>query len=150
MWMVRVLFASAVLSAVIAGAVLAAEFKLYPGAHEDDWSRTMAQQARTVAAAAAPGRRVDVYVTGDTYEQVYAFYKALGPEDPTTQGTLPALQRMMPAGQQLHMAVFLLDDAPSLSKSKAWVKVQRPAVADFASKQMRDVTLIEVVRDQAP
>jgi hypothetical protein len=131
-----------------AAALGAAPFKLYPGAHEDDWSRTQVAKARATAAAAAPHRSVDLYVTDDPYDRVFAFYSAEGHEDETTRRMLPMLQRVLPAGQQLHMAVFILDGAPSLSRSHAWVKVQRPALVDLGGHEVRDITMIEVVRDQ--
>ena len=79
-------------------------------------------------------------MTPDSYDKVYAFYKAFAQE--TSPGGGPRL----PDGTQIRWSFFLLDDAKSMAGSKLWLKIQRPSVVDTEMKDIRDVTSIQVVR----
>ncbi len=118
-------------------AAAAAEFKLYPGAGTDAWSDEAQRSARAVL---PPGTDSDVFVTRDAYEKVYAFYKQSGQEVTLHPGP------RLPDGTQIKWSFFVLDGAPTLAKSKLWLKVQRPTVADMEMKNVKDVTSIQVVR----
>ena len=122
---------------LVCAAAAAAEFKLYPGASTDAWSNEAQKAARS---ALPPGTESDVYVTNDAYEKVYAFYKAGAREVMLSPG--PAL----PNGTQIKWSFFILDRADTMAKSKLWLKVQRPTVADMEMKNVKDVTSIQVVR----
>jgi hypothetical protein len=115
---------------------LAQDFKPYPGSKLD-------QKGTRDASAAAPGKQSDVYTTDDAFDKVYAFYKGLYKEYTMMRGT-PRL----PSGQQLKWAFFILDGAQDFSKSKYWMKIQRPYVGGADSKDIRDLTVIQTVRSK--
>ena len=121
-------------------AVGAQSFTLYPGSTFD--------RAASDAAMKASGgaMRVGIYVTGDPFEKVVAFYKPRYKE--TACGNAPALAN----GQRIQWACFVLDGADHLWTSKSWMKVQRPYVGEARLqggpaqfKDVRDATVIETV-----
>jgi len=139
--MKAVLFVVPVLCLALVSAATAQGFKPYPGSAPDEAAAKAAMQA------AGSGTRVAVYITGDPFEKVAAFYKTLYKEYqmPRKAGTLPN-------GQQIKWAFFILDGAPDLSTSKSWMKVQWPYVGEITMqgstpqfKDIRDVTVIEAV-----
>ncbi|MDP8980924.1 MAG: hypothetical protein M3O35_10065, partial [Acidobacteriota bacterium] len=94
------------------------------------------------ASAAAPGKKSEVYTTGDSFDKVYAFYKGLYKEF--------SMGRMPPnvSGQQVHWAFFILDGGKDLAKSGYWMKIQHPYIGGADGKDVRDVTVIQTVRSK--
>ncbi len=135
--MQRLSILSVVLCLVLSAAAVGAQFKLYPGAITDAWAANGLREAR---AALPPGTETDLYVTPDSYDKVYAFYKGIAQETSLRAG--PRLAN----GTQIRWSFFLLDDAKSMATSKLWLKIQRPSVVDAEMKDVRDITSIQVVR----
>ena len=124
--------ATSMLLAVISVLCLAQDMKVYPGAkHDDKVSRD--------ATAAAPGKQVDVYLTRDDFDKVYAFYKGLYKESP-----MPGARQGQK--QAMRMTFFLVDGATDLASSKYWAKVQHPYL-DPAGKA-QDLTVIQTIRSK--
>jgi hypothetical protein len=115
------------------------EFKRYRGAKFD---QPATDEVRRVVAA-EPGLVVTVYLTPDSFDKVYAFYKGAAHEY-----AMPGKRtRKLPTGQELRDAFFLLDNAPDLVHSKLWVKIQRPFIGSGLARgstaaEVRDVTAI--------
>lgn len=112
---------------------LAQDFKPYAGSKLDE-------KASREASAAAPGKQSEVYTTGDSFDQVYAFYKGLYKEY-----TMPSRSRPH-SGPQVKWAFFILDGEKDLASSKHWMKVQRPYIGGTDGKDIRDLTVIQTVR----
>jgi hypothetical protein len=115
------------------------EFKRYRGAKIDQAATTDAQRL----AATDPGLDVTVYVTADSFDKVYIFYKSAARE----YRMLGKRVRKLPTGQELRDAFFLLDDSKDLVNSKMWVKIQRPYIGAGLARgaspaEVRDVTAI--------
>ena len=115
----------------------AAEFKVYPGAQRD-------QQLEQAIKKDPRNQGIDseVYLTPDSFEGVYQFYKAIGTEDESMKKFAPRL----PNGGRVQWAAFTFDGAKSISGSTVWAKIQRPTVVDLEYKDIRDVTSIQLVR----
>jgi hypothetical protein len=135
--MQRVPILPVALSMMLSAVVVGAQFKLYPGATTDAWATKALRDAK---AALPSGTDTELYVTADSYDKVYAFYKEVA--EPTRPVPAPKL----PDGTQIRWSFFLLDGAKSMADSKLWLKIQRPSVADLHMKDVRDVTSIQVVR----
>ena len=119
--------------------VSAQEFRRYRGAKVDQAATDAAQRM----AATDPGLEVTVYVTADSFDKVYIFYKSHARE----YHMLGKRVRKLPSGQDLRDAFFLLDDAKDPVSSKLWIKIQRPFIGvglgrDSTSAEVRDVTAI--------
>jgi len=121
------------LLATINSPCLAQEFKPYAGSKIDE-------KASSEATAAVPGKQSEVYTTGDAFDKVYAFYKALYKE--YSMSGSPKL----PSGQQIKWAFFIIDGGKDLASSKYWMKVQRPYVGGADGQDIRDITVIQTVR----
>jgi hypothetical protein len=114
-------------------------FKRYRGAKVDQAATEEAQRL----AATDPGLEVTVYVTTDSFDKVYIFYKTFAHE----YHMLGKRVRKLPTGQEMRDAFFLLDDAKDLISSKMWIKIQRPFIGlglsrDATAGEVRDVTAI--------
>jgi hypothetical protein len=138
--MQRFMIRTIALSLMVSGVVVGAQFKLSPGATTDAWA---AKALRDGKAAVPPGTETELYVTPDSYDKVYAFYKAFAQESSPMMGG-----PQLPDGTRIRWSFFLLDGAKSMSDSKHWLKIQRPSVADLQMKDVRDVTSIQVVRQK--
>jgi hypothetical protein len=120
------------------------EFKLYPGAKTEAWTQKVVEQARKA------GSDTDVYLTADSYEKVYAFYKAIAPEYDFLSALLPGAGTPQPTPAEpgdIKSAIFILDGAKGIESSKHWMKIQRPTIGDLGSAPL-DVTSIQVVRSK--
>jgi hypothetical protein len=110
--------------------------KPYPGAKLD-------KKASAEASKVQPGTRVEVYSTGDAFEKVVAFYKALYKEH-----AMPA-QPPNIAGKPAQWAFFTVDGAKTLFSSKLWFKIQRPYIGvdklPGGKPDVRNATVIEVL-----
>jgi hypothetical protein len=115
---------------------IAQDFKPYASSKLDE-------KASHDASGAAPGKESVVYTTGDSFEQVYAFYKGQYKEFTMRHGPMP-----LPTGQQIKWAFFILDGGKDLLTSKYWMKIQRPYVGGTDGKDIRDVTVIQTVRSK--
>ena len=115
---------------------LAQDFKVYSGAKLDD-------KASREASAAVPGKQSEVYTTSDSLDKVYAFYKGVYKEF-SMRSTAPTL----PSGQQVKWHFFILDGGTTLANSKLWMKIQHPYVGGADEKDVRDVTIIQTVREK--
>ena len=125
------------------GVALAAPFRLYPGAKTDAWCARYAREAeKAVKARAGANIEVGCYLTADPFEKVYAFYKTFAREDMGMR----SVPRPTVKGQPIKWAFFVLDGAKTFATSKHWMKIQRPAIGDEEFKDVRDLTLIQVMR----
>jgi hypothetical protein len=121
-------------------AAVAQDFKQYPGSKLDE-------QAGRQASAVAKGLECQVYTTNDGFDKVYAFYKGLYKEFPT-----PFPVQKLPGRKEVKWAFFILDGGKDLSRSKYWMKIQRPYIGTIAEdgrgdfKDIRDVSVIQTVR----
>jgi len=130
------LIAAGTLLAAIGVPLLAQDFKPYPGASKDE-------KTSREATAAAQGKQSDVYLTGDSFEKVYAFYKGLYKEYVMRRRSAPPKLR---SGEQVQLAFFILDGAKDLASSEFWMKIQWPYVGTTDGKDVRDITVIQTVR----
>jgi len=114
---------------------IAQELKRFPGSQLDD-------KASREASQTAPGKESQVYTTFESFDKVFAFYKALYKQDTTMRSSGPKLS----SGQQVQWAFFIIDGGASMRDSKNWMKVQRPYVGGADGSDIRNVTLIQSVR----
>lgn len=118
--------------------VAAQEFQPYPGSKLDE-------KAGRQASSIAKNKECRVYATGDSFEKVYSFYKARYREI-----TSPFPRQKLPNGTDVKWAFFVLDDGKTLSRSRFWMKIQRPYIGDVDDaaefKDVRDVSVIQTVR----
>lgn len=131
----RALLVASCLIICTGAAMIAQQFRPYPGSKLDQ---------KAGRQASAPGTICEVYTTRDSFEKVYTFYNALYKEYPWP---------MEPpdTDEKIKWAFFILDGGKDLSHSKFWIKVQRPYIGDVAEgsadfKNVREVTLIQTVR----
>lgn len=104
----RVKFAPLALLAIALNAGTAEDpFKRYPGATL--YTAPETQQNKLFASALRPGIKITAYVTNDSFENVVAFYRAIGKE--------------YTPGQK--KAFLILDGAQDLVSSREWLS--RPA-----------------------
>ena len=122
-----------------------ASFKVYPGAKVEDVYEVKQSEIEAKASKAA---KVIIFTTNDLFENVVAFYQGIGKEYRMPgMGGKPV---KLSSGQELKEAYFIFDNAPDLSTSKHWVKIQRPYLIrtqtspGFQGKfeKTRDVTAI--------
>ena len=129
------------LATAMTGALsVAQEFKEYPGSKIEEKESHQASDA-------AKGLECQIYTTGDSFDKVYAFYKSLYKELPT-----PFPAQNLPGGKEVKRAFFILDGGKDLSRSKYWMKIQRPYIGTIAEdgrgdfNDIRDVSVIQTVR----
>jgi len=133
-----VVAACSVVLALGPGYAIAQDFKPYPGAKlEEKYSKQ----------ASRSGMTCQVFVSNDSFEKVYAFYKGAYREH-----TWPVSPPKLPTGREIQWAYFLLDGAKDLAHSKYWLKIQRPFIGtvndELDFKDIRELSLIQVVRRQ--
>ena len=115
------------------------DFQQYPGSKLDG-------QSGCQTTARSKNLDCKVYTTNDSFEVVYAFYKARYKEFPT-----PFPAPRLPNGREVKWAFFILDGAKDLSRSEHWVKIQRPFIGSIAEngqgefKDIRDVSVIQTI-----
>lgn len=143
------------LLAVLAGlafafitAAWAADFKPYPGARVDEAATRDARQAAAQSPLQIQTLVPTIYLTGDPFEKVAAFYRGQAREYrmPGRQGRAP---QKLPGGQEIKEAYFIFDGAKDLVTSRRWAKVQRPYIGGMKMvgrtpqfQDIRDVTVI--------
>jgi hypothetical protein len=116
---------------------IAQDFKQYPGSKLDD-------KASREASSTKSGIDCQVFTTPDSFDKLYAFYKAMYKEQ-----AWPVHPPKLPSGQEIRWAFFLIDGAKDLAHSKLWMKIQRPYIGtvdgnlDF--KDIRDISVIQTV-----
>jgi len=133
---------------VISCVTIAGEFKPYPGARIDEKAT---QEARKMTVESGmPDIHPSIYTTSDPFEKVYAFYQGMGKEY-QMPGRVKGKPKMLPSGQELKEAYFILDGAGDLMASKLWIKVQRPYIGNIKLEglnpkyeDVRDLTAIVV------
>jgi hypothetical protein len=124
----------------------AQQVKLYPGARLDEAATNEAR----AATANQPGIDVTVYMTEDSFDKVYAYFKKNSKE----YKVIGARARKLPNGQALRDAFFILDEGDSLVTSKRWVKLQRPYIGQYGlsksgvNNEIRDITAIVLTRSK--
>lgn len=124
--------------AIVVTVSAAQDFKQYPGSKLDE-------QAGRQASPASKGLACQVYTTNDAFDKVYAFYKSLYTELPT-----PFPAQKLPNGKEVKWAFFILDGGKDLSRSKYWMKIQRPYIGTIGNdgsdfKDIRDASVIQTV-----
>jgi len=126
----------------LASPVLCGELKVCPGAKAGQKATQELEKAKGQARQMTAGLEASFYVTGDSFDKVYAFYKASAREYkmPGRAGA----PRKLSSGQELKQAFFIFDAAEDLAGSKLWIKIQRPYLS--LEGDTRDVTSIAVSR----
>ena len=115
------------------------DFQQYPGSKLD-------AQSGCQTTVRSKNLNCKVYTTSDSFEKVYAFFKARYHEFP-----IPLPAQRLPSGEEVKWAYFILDGAKDLSRSEHWVKIQRPLIGAIAEsgqgdfKDIRDVSVIQTV-----
>jgi hypothetical protein len=126
---------------ILSALSLALDFSQYPGSKLDEKA---SQQASSVA----KGMECQVYITADSYDKVYTYYKALYKEV-----AVPFPSQKLPNGKEVQWAFFILDGGKDLSHSKYWMKIQRPYIGDVDDEakfqDVRDITVVQTVRTPA-
>jgi hypothetical protein len=108
---------------------VAQDFKPYPGSKLDEkFSRA--------ATATMHGKQSEVYMTGDSFDKVYAFYK--GHYKEVLQGN---------SGPKDQLAFFVVDGSKDLGSSKYWIKIQ-PYAEGGDGKDSRQMTIIQTVHNK--
>ncbi|HVP81239.1 MAG TPA: hypothetical protein VMV04_25390 [Thermodesulfobacteriota bacterium] len=110
-----------VISFTFSTALLAASFKVYPGARVEEIYE--AKQSET-GAKTSKAPKVIIFTTNDFFENVVAFYRGNAKEYRMT-GTGGKPIRLS-TGQELKEAYFIFDNASDIMTSKHWIKIQRP------------------------
>ena len=132
------LFALLMFMCNLANFAAAQNVAVYPGAHPDD-------KAGRAASAANPGVECRVFISGDSFEKIYAFYRSR-----YNELTSPFPGQKLSDGRVVKWAFFILDGASSLSRSRYWMRVQRPAIDSVNNAgeftNIRDISVIEVIR----
>jgi hypothetical protein len=120
-------------------AALAAAFKPYPGAKLDEQATNQTRQIAAKAGGEAQLGKWQIWITSAPFDQVLAFYRKNGAKEfmlktPYRTGeheeTLPPLvvQGAPPGGLKVQFAIFILDDAASIQRSKQWLEITRPSI----------------------
>jgi hypothetical protein len=144
--MKRIAFILTFLIFVIASTtVLAASFKVYPGARVEDVYETKQSEVGTKM---PKGPKVIIFTTNDFFENVVAFYRGTGREYRIPGGSGKPIK--LPSGQELKEAYFIFDNAADIMTSKHWIKIQRPYLSRERTKEgspgrygaVREVTAI--------
>ncbi len=120
----------------LASLVFAGDFKPYPGAKVEEKATKEARQLT--------GIETTVYTTGDAFEKVHAFYKALGREYKMPSSEGPSTLR---SGGVLKEAYFIFDGAPDISSSKIWIKIQRPYLGEMKARIPANPKYVEDIYD---
>ena len=102
----------------------AGDFKAYPNAKLDP---KLTQEANKMAAEANLKTKASIYVTGDSFDKVIAFYQQVGEEYKMPYQT-PGKVQKLPSGKELKVAFFIFDGAKDLASSQLWAKIQRPYI----------------------
>jgi hypothetical protein len=133
---------------VTSSVTIGGEFKPYPGARIDE--KATQESRRVTVESGMPGIHPTIYTTSDPFEKVYAFYQGMAKEY-QMPGRAKGKPKMLPSGQELKEAYFILDGAGDLMSSKLWVKVQRPYIGEIKLEgrnpkyeDVRDLTAIVV------
>jgi hypothetical protein len=121
------------------GTSFATDFKVYPGAVLD---KAETQKMLAVKAKASPALQKKmgtqtIYTTHHAFDKVFAFYRALYPESDIN---IKKVNAPMGEGHVLNDAYFCLDKAPSVARSKRWIKIQAPFVGTVLPGRNRHVT----------
>jgi hypothetical protein len=103
--------------------IFAAEFKVYPGAKLDDQATKEVRQIDKTTSA--------IYITDDSFDKVYAFYKEIAEEY-----KIPGI-----GGQQ---AFFIFDGESDIMSSKLWIKIQRPFASKTTTQQVDPNALMKL------
>jgi hypothetical protein len=133
---------------LVVSSLAAQAFKAYPGATK--YKPPDTEESREAAKALPAGTESVIYLSNDSFEKVFAFYKDLGKEY-----AMPGMKRnkTLPSGQPLTEAYFIFDGAADLAASRNWAKIQRPYVGSVTFKggkpeynDVRDITAIVVLQ----
>jgi len=134
-----------VISFALPTVILAASFKVYPGARLEDVYETKQSEGGTHV---SKGPKVIIFTTNDFFENVVAFYRGTGREYRTSStGGKPT---KLSSGQELKEAYFIFDNGADIMTSNHWIKIQRPYLVRGRTKEgfqgryetVRDVTAI--------
>jgi len=120
------------------GAALCADLELYPGAKTDPWVTRCLAEAKKVTRASDKLLVTKYYVTPDPFDRVVEFYEKFGP---ARRASADHVQKLADGSTPQ-----IVDFFPGGAPSGIFVRVQRPAVCASGKKEVRDVTLIQVMR----
>ncbi|MBN1831639.1 MAG: hypothetical protein JW896_05955 [Deltaproteobacteria bacterium] len=118
----------------------AEDFKVYPGAKLEE---QLTKEAIQQAAQANIDSKPSIYVTDDSFDEVFSFYQGIGQEYQMPYAKPDKVQRL-PSGKELKSAFFIFDGASDLAGSKKWIKIQRPYIGP-GMKEGPDKTYINLV-----
>ena len=142
---------AAVGAGLLTSLAVAGGFIFYPGS--SPYRPPDTETNRQWASALRPGTAINAWFTGDTFEQVLGFYRALGREYIPPQAP-PAEQ--LPNGQHVQSAFVIFDGAPDPASSKQWISIRHPFVGSVSVElgvrryhDVRDVTEIVLTEKHA-
>jgi len=112
--------------------VLAAGFKVYPGAKvEEVYEAKQPEVGAYNKMSKAP--QVIIFTTNDFFENVVAFYRGSAREY-----RMPGMGEKpmkLSTGQELKEAYFIFDNAADIMTSKHWIKIQRPYLGGTGTRE---------------
>lgn len=145
------------MSFAFASHVVAAEFKIYPGATID---QKATKDATEVLKQSGMTGRATIYTTSDAFEKVVAFYKGMAKEWQMPRGEGEEAPKLR-AGGVLRETYFIFDGAKDITTAKLWIKIQRPyfgkmkasmspnpKYAEDMYEDIRNVTAVTVSEDK--
>ena len=146
--LVAVVFTCTAVAATVA-------LKPYPGAKVDEKaSQTATTMLKSLGEKKASMLKATVYMTGDAFEKVTAYYLAKGKET-RPPSTKPDDLKRLPWGETIKEMYVIFDGTKDIIASNAWAHIQRPFVGTMAMTggkvvmdDIRDVTVITVVSEK--
>ncbi len=129
------------------------EFKIYPGSKLDE---NITKEANDLASQIGMKVKASIYITSDSFEKVYAFYKGISTEYKMPENKEKLIMTVDGKKYSVKEAYFIFDDAKELISSKLWIKIQRPFIGsmedmeinrntgEITFKNVRDLTVISV------
>jgi len=107
-----------------------ASFKVYPGAKLDGVYETKQPQP---GGKTSKSSKEIVFTTSDPFESVVAFYSGIAREYRIPGRTGHTIKLF--SGQELKEAYFIFDNAPDITTSVHWIKIQHPYLGKDQTKE---------------
>ena len=132
----------AALALAASGALLVGEFKPYPGARTEPWlEKYKADANKALQQIGRDQPTAEMWITGDAFDKVRAFYVPLGAED-AEFGAQVAKNLSDSTKRQVRATYVVFDKAENVIFSKYYVMIQRPVVTSYHPLTVHDVTMI--------